>query len=502
LIKVTTFSPVTLIFLAVFFLGLAHIAFLPPFEGFDETAHLSYVEQVADTGTWPRLERDQLSREVESYMGPQPYGMTFSPERTYWAFLATGQPVPSAGPHHYEPGRSLNWEAQHPPLYYLALAPFYKLAQGWDWKSLLLLLRTVSWVMAFTGFAVGAYATLQVLSDVPPPARLMVLGLPLLFPEFFPEMARLGNDSLCLLIMGVAWWILLRLLKQRDLPTAVFLGLLLGVGLWTKAFFVPIGNGVVLFLAFIAVRDRDVRLLRCAVVTAGVTAVSGCGWYVDGFLSTGGFDFMQADKAPNFWHLPLQALDLEVFLRGLLTLASSFVWSGTWSFATFSHIYSVPVLVFLALMFSGWIMRLRRGDAVLIAPAFIALPVVLGILAWLTQMTLSGARNEGPGWYLHILSGPLALAFASGWRWPYILSRLSVYALLFHVACWLGQLSIFSGCTYRDVGQQFQIGDCFLSFPHLAVLGWPVLGLIAFADAAISLAFGFYSYRAAPKAFS
>ena len=36
----------SLLLLAVALTGLAHLAFLPPFEGFDETAHFSYIQQI------------------------------------------------------------------------------------------------------------------------------------------------------------------------------------------------------------------------------------------------------------------------------------------------------------------------------------------------------------------------------------------------------------------------------------------------------------------------
>src|SRR5438874_968226 len=41
--------------LASLLIGLAHVAALPPFEGADETAHYSYIEQIAKTGTFPRF---------------------------------------------------------------------------------------------------------------------------------------------------------------------------------------------------------------------------------------------------------------------------------------------------------------------------------------------------------------------------------------------------------------------------------------------------------------
>ena len=57
------------------FLGFSHIAFLPPWEGFDETAHFSYIQQIADTGSLPEPNRAKLSKNVEEYQSylPMPY---------------------------------------------------------------------------------------------------------------------------------------------------------------------------------------------------------------------------------------------------------------------------------------------------------------------------------------------------------------------------------------------------------------------------------------------
>jgi hypothetical protein len=64
-----------LLLTAVAFLGLVHLAFLPPWEGFDEPAHWSSVEQAADTGTLPLYGKARLSADFEDYSGPLPYGL-------------------------------------------------------------------------------------------------------------------------------------------------------------------------------------------------------------------------------------------------------------------------------------------------------------------------------------------------------------------------------------------------------------------------------------------
>jgi hypothetical protein len=56
-------------------LGVAHVAILPPWEGFDETAHYSYLQQLADRGELPRLGTARMSTDVERYCVPVTAGV-------------------------------------------------------------------------------------------------------------------------------------------------------------------------------------------------------------------------------------------------------------------------------------------------------------------------------------------------------------------------------------------------------------------------------------------
>src|SRR4051812_3564870 len=62
---------IALLLLASLILGLAHAALLPPFEGFDEHAHYSYIRQLAETGRWPRL-GERMSKDVDDYLAMAP----------------------------------------------------------------------------------------------------------------------------------------------------------------------------------------------------------------------------------------------------------------------------------------------------------------------------------------------------------------------------------------------------------------------------------------------
>ncbi len=477
-----------LLLLAVALLGFAHIAFLPPFEGFDETAHFSYVQQIADTGTLPQVVRGKLSTDVEGYAGPLP--TSIDPARSYHPYFADNGTAVAQTPLRFAPGTTDNWQAQHAPLYYAVLAPFYALTREAGVNAAMFMLRSISWIAAFTGFVVGSLASLCALPEDKKNFAPVILGWPLLLPGFFPEMARLGNDSFCLLFMGVAWALLLRLLDRRDMMTAIWLSLALTLGFWTKAFFIPITAGIGVFLAYVAWRRRDRQIAINGVAAVIAAFILGGSWYVGNILATGGTGFLLADRPESFWSALATRFDLVVLFRGLVGIAFSFVWPGTWSFARFHPIFTAPVVVMVGLGFVWWLLRLRRNDEAALAPLFIVGPVVAGLLVYLlTQMARPENANGAPGWYLHILQGPMALALALGWRNSWDMKALGVYALVFHVVCWFSQLSFFSGCAYRPPeGRYIEIGDCMIAFTPLAAITFPVVGAILLAVAMASAA--------------
>ncbi|HEX7200566.1 MAG TPA: hypothetical protein VF213_13870, partial [Dongiaceae bacterium] len=137
--------------------------------------------------------------------------------------------------------------------------------------------------MAFAGFAIGCRATQRCLAGwgVQKAALLAVPAWPILFPEFFPEMARLGNDSLSLFFAGLAWYVTVGLLARPRVAGAVLLGIALGLGLLTKSFFLPVSAGLGLFFLYAALRRREPRHLRDLVIALVIAAVIGGYWYLD-----------------------------------------------------------------------------------------------------------------------------------------------------------------------------------------------------------------------------
>ena len=75
---------------------------------------------------------------------------------------------------------------------------------------------------------------------------------------FFAEFARIGSNSLCLFLLGLIFQLTLRLIygKCPTIMMPILLGGLLGLGLLTKAFFLPLLAGYSAFLLFRVWRVR------------------------------------------------------------------------------------------------------------------------------------------------------------------------------------------------------------------------------------------------------
>ena len=249
---------------------MAQVALLPPFEGFDETAHYSYIQQMAETATWPRY-GDPKSAEVEDYFkltapagsAPWTYKAFFdAPAEAIAAKRAVTRSVRDPN-RPWQAGKSANWEAQHPPLYYLIMAAAYVPTKGWSLVDQLFLQRGLSYFLAWLALCLTALSFLHdrsVLRAIWPAPFIAPAAWPYFFPEWFPEMARLGNDSLVALLVACAFVVSKRLfVSEGNLFRHGMLGFICGLGLLTKATFLPVAVTLAVLLAFRIWQARSVR---------------------------------------------------------------------------------------------------------------------------------------------------------------------------------------------------------------------------------------------------
>src|SRR5262249_17186045 len=246
--------------LASLLVGLGHVAALPPFEGIDERAHYSYIEQIAKTGTLPRF-GDEIRQDVQDVVdslfrapGPRILSLryrnlfTADPEIINRARQAVTAPrAPSTG----EAGRLRNDEVQHPPLYYASMTPFYLLSERWSLVGQLALLRGLSYFAAWLSLCLAVLVAAKAF-PTSGAGRAMIAApalWPFVFPGWFPEMARLGNDSLVALTVACAVAVV-ACAPIRRWSTWLLLGVICGLGALTKVTFFPFLAAIALLLLY------------------------------------------------------------------------------------------------------------------------------------------------------------------------------------------------------------------------------------------------------------
>lgn len=496
---------------AVYLAGVAYLLLLPPWEGYDEIAHYSYAQQLGSTGTAPSPEQGRLSRDVEAYLAaaPGPYSTTPPFDRngglTYrqWFDGPHDRDLPHATPaesRRFEAGERDNWQAQHPWGYYLLLAPLVKATAGLSWTAQLFGLRLFSWSLAFVGFVVSLMATERAVQRFFPACaqgfRRLSLAWPLVFPGFFPEFARIGNDSLVLLVLALVWALAVRRVSAPVAwPWYLATGLLLGLGGLVKVTFLPLSLALLAWLLWLALRpgqaDRR-RQLSGALLAGGLFLACTGPWYLDSLLERGSLTgLVELTDAPS-WTAAL-GHPVEV-LKGLLGIALTFVWGGSTSSAYPPVVLVLPLVAPLLLCLLGSVRLFASPHRELALLAWLMLGAVAGGLVYylLVRIAATGVGAGAPGWYLHALVAPLSLLLCAGWSaleaWLPRASRWLGCAWLIYAAgllallAWL-QAALFSGCAVKTATSRiytFESGACLFDLAtlhaRLAQLTYPGAG--------------------------
>ena len=510
-------------------LGFAQVAQLPPWEGFDEPGHYSYIQQLAETGTWPRF-GDPISADVDDYLKIAPGASSLRAPWSYREFFAASRETIEAARiavhfdrdrgRSWRAGQIANWQAQQPLLYYLLMVPAYLVSNGWSLADQLLLLRGLSYFIAWLGLCVAAYSMCaKEHAAFPVPSALILAPAlwPAVFPMWFPEMARLGNDSLVALLAACAWLIVKKLATSdgRD-GQHLILGGVLGLGLLTKATFLPF---VIVISGLLSVRIWQVRgnaplarrrvrgLLGCFAV---VTIVAGW-WYLQKFLETGsaiGSDSaIRLNEAGGLIEGLRQNASIYTLARLPWLFESTFLWAGTWSlvrppFASLIPLVLIPPLLTLGYVWSVKTRPLNMLDWV--APSTMILFLVA--LCYHSLILIALGTPGAPAWYLHSFAPILAplLAYglagiiaARGWR-P-IVSVLVFYPMVFLLLAVGMQGLFFAGCggpkepnsSFYDASSASSCAT-HLAVIHdnLSVISFPQLTAVCFAGGWILMMFG------------
>ena len=511
------------------FLGLSHIAFLPLWEGYDETAHYAYIQQLADRRELPRQGKARLSRDIAQYARAAPMADLKIPAPdapigfTYQSFFhasverrGRAQRLihdPPDQPRLFHEGAGLNWQAQHPPLYYLLMTPLLAQTRHSSWIDQVFVLRLVSYLIAWSALVIG------VMSLAPSAAQhrhralssdQMMLGValwPVLFPSWFPTMARIGNDSLCALIMALVWALVLRAAAQGTSPrNSLALGLALGCGCLTKAFFVPVSAGVIGFWGIVLLRSENNSicegLVKLALVLIPILTVSGW-WYLanqsEHGVLLGADEMIRLKNQGGFFQGLREKFSLHAWLRGNLAFIATVNWCSSWSWARPPYIFLGPMVVLTVALLTAYLAALKRSP--LHSPGWLPLWCGLPVLAGfsfhiLVRIALSGKGIGTGGYYLNFQAVPFGAALGLGlchfWsaravRFVWI--GLGLYALALAAVTSWAQVLLFAGIiTTSDPQKYYQLPNPLpsffglpIAFERLKAIVWPGLGATTWA---------------------
>jgi 4-amino-4-deoxy-L-arabinose transferase-like glycosyltransferase len=418
---------------AIWLCFLARLAFysamLPLWEGYDEWSHFAVIRSVAWRGGLLPARQDPIPRDVELSMdmAPVPWEMRASPapaltEDAYWLLPPEARSLRESAFRAIPPqtsrqdgvGPMMSYEAMQAPLYYWIMAPVLRLLSRASLAQQVILVRwlgslAVSLVVPLV-FRIGR----MVLDD--DRLALGCAAIAALMPELALDAARAANDGLAVLWFTLLIWLGLILLRSGvSYSLAAWIGLVLGLGLLTKAYFLTALPAVAFLYGYEFCRRKQRRMiLFAALLTGCIASLIAAWWYWNNIRVTGGlsgvseavalrgvgaFTIIQRSLSANW----LKAIDSVVF---------SHIYFGDWSFLTVrSWMYHVFYAVIL-LAAAGLIRRLGQPGILWLAIVYAAFwvgqayHIALAYVAW--GIAASGA------WYLYAVIGAEVVLCVAG----------------------------------------------------------------------------------------
>jgi hypothetical protein len=223
---------------------------LPLWEGYDEWAHFSVVRHMAVSHE-ALVERDApVPRDVDAslQLAPVPWEMRYLPppwltQDSYWSLPAemrarreaAFRTMPRAWSREAGDGGFRAYEALQPPLYYWMMTPAERLLGGSSLAVQVMTLRWLSVLLASLAIPLVFSVGRMVLDE---PLALGSAAIVALMPGVALDVARVGNDGLSMVLFSLLAWLAVRMaVRGWDLWLSIGLGLTLGLGLLTKAYF-------------------------------------------------------------------------------------------------------------------------------------------------------------------------------------------------------------------------------------------------------------------------
>ncbi len=439
----------------IWLLSLAHGVFFilctPLWEGYDEPFHYAYIQHLSERGQIPVYGRTLVSKEITASFRVLPLspvvnrnlGGRYTAFSDYWKLpkgvLIERQNALRSIPRSDRrvPDESsaavLSYEAQQPPLYYFLAAGVYRLFSGRDPPTLVLVLRLFSLLIGSLTIPLAYSVAREVFHS--PGGRLCPSLLIALLPAFFSTVGRVSNDCLAVTLFGLLMLLTLRyLISGCRLGPALQIGLVAGLGLLTKVYFLTALPAIAVVFVAAGIRHKSVRqaLVRLVWVLVPVLVVAGW-WHARNLSLYGNLSgmFMSTIAPPMSILDRMRAAAQVPWLQGFNTLFREHLWTENSSFGSLSKTTYLVGYILVALGTLGLIRSfgtsirargVRPGDgqsaastsAVGVLAAYYAF-FGLGIAYQVLQsFILSRQPGVTGGWYLYAMVVPETVLLTYG----------------------------------------------------------------------------------------
>jgi len=415
--KVPPYKLSLLVIWAAFLIrGCFYAALLPLWEGYDEYSHFAYVEQLFISKR-PLVDRNQpVPPDVAAslQLTPLPWELrSFPPPAVtvdaFWKLSTNEKSLRIERLRKLRAGMNVDrgdsnitiYEALQAPLYYWMAAIAYAIAGNRTLLESVFALRIFSILIASFLIPLVFLAARQ---SMPPHIATAVAAIVALLPELLFDIARVGNECL-----GVMLFTLLLLLcslsreGKQPIRRAGMIGISLGMGLLTKAYFITAVPAVLVLAQPLKSR---LHARRAAVIVGTAALVSGW-WYLNNKLTTGSWSGLNEA-------LMIQGATIADLVRGAArvdwhnavdSILLSHIWFGGWSsLQVRGWIYHFFMAVAAAGAMGIALIAFRAGSARRVE---VAAPLTFYLWFWLGQLYnvlllfLSKGASTSMGWYLY-----------------------------------------------------------------------------------------------------
>ncbi len=343
---------------------------LPLWEGFDEPFHYGYVQSIERSHAIPVTNRTTISQEIRESLNAVPLSRLLSQvvpgslSFEEWSKLTDAEKLARRSRLHLlrrELGARgdtiLNYEAQQAPLAYFAYVPLDWLLSNLVLPARILLLRLVG-TLAATACMFFALGRLSDAVNVTGVFRTACLAVIFEGQMLWASVAHVGNDvfAIPLTIWFLGW--LLVTTRDSNRRNVFLLSALFAAGLLAKAYFLAFAPLMLVFVIWLALSRRI--SWSVAAIGLGLVSCFVLPWYLRNLVLYKSFSGTQQSVAGVGFRAAIDAFPHIRWFRSLSDFALWSLWTGNWSFLSFSKSTLWTELLLLSGAFTAYVVHMRR----------------------------------------------------------------------------------------------------------------------------------------------